>query len=236
MKKVVSFVAALGAAGFLASAAWIALSGSSGVADRVIVEYGAVAGQSRPASEQIAPDSTAAPAVPISSGALATLQTEPGPNPVRIRVDAIDLDASIEPMGYDPERRQMEIPGRADLVAWYRHGPLPGESGSSVLAAHVDWNRRPGAFYRLSEVRAGDFIVIEFADGSTRRFAAVGLESFEKSVLPGNRLFAKDGPAVLTLITCGGEFDRSEGGYAENLVLQAVEVVPPPYSVSDMAG
>jgi hypothetical protein len=36
-----------------------------------------------------------------------------------------------------------------------------------------------------------------------------------------NDTFARDGPAVLRLVTCGGEFDRSVHHYESNVVVTA---------------
>lgn len=177
------------------------------------------------------PDGTAdaveAPAIEVRSGSVASLQAPPPPAPVRLRIGGISVDAPVEPVGFDARRDQMEVPRDREIVGWYRHGPVPGEAGSAVLAAHVDWNGRPGAFFDLVEVAAGTTIVVGYDDGSERRFRAIALSQYGKEELPVDRLFAKDGPAVLTLITCGGRFDSSIRSYRDNIVLQAVEVESP---------
>jgi hypothetical protein len=44
-------------------------------------------------------------------------------------------------------------------------------------------------------------------------------------VLPLDRLFARDGPPRLTLITCGGPFLPEFGSYRDNVVVVA-ELLP----------
>jgi hypothetical protein len=44
---------------------------------------------------------------------------------------------------------------------------------------------------------------------------------YAKSSAPLDRLFARDGPPRLTLVTCGGSFDRGTGHYRDNVVVTA---------------
>ena len=48
-------------------------------------------------------------------------------------------------------------------------GPLPGEVGSAVVAAHVDSRTGPAPFYRLGEVQPGASIFVDYDDGSSVR-------------------------------------------------------------------
>ena len=43
-------------------------------------------------------------------------------------------------------------------------------------------------------------------------------------LLPTDDLFAVDGPARLTIITCGGVYERDNGGYQANVIITAVPV------------
>ena len=49
----------------------------------------------------------------------------------------------------------------------------------------------------------------------------VDVERVDKTRLPTAQLFARDGPPLLTLITCGGEFDRAAGHFRDNVVVHA---------------
>ena len=208
-------------------AAWISFDHGPGVAERPIAEFGNIPAYDPPMAEGFMAPEPARQSITVTSGSLAALQQPVSPAPVRIGIASISLDAPIEAVGYDPGKQEMEVPRSGDLVGWYKYGPTPGDPGSSVLAAHVDWNKRPGAFYQLSRVQAGELITVEYADGTARRFRIVALESFEKQALPVGQIFAKGGPAILTLITCGGEFDRSEQSYLDNVVVRAIEITAP---------
>jgi LPXTG-site transpeptidase (sortase) family protein len=141
------------------------------------------------------------------------------PSPAILDVAALDVaGAPIVPVGVEPDG-EMEIPGVAE-VGWYRHGPHPGDGGSSVLAAHIAYDGVDGVFRHLDDLRTGDDVVVGFADGATRRFAVDAVTRYPKSELPAD-VFADRGAARLVLITCGGRFDTASGHYEDNVVVHA---------------
>ncbi|MDP8959371.1 MAG: DUF4397 domain-containing protein [Actinomycetota bacterium] len=149
-----------------------------------------------------------------------SLSPNAGPPPVSLRIDALGVEAPVVVARVDAAR--MEVPQSVSQVAWYEYGPAPGESGSAVMAAHVDLaGRGPGVFFGLDRLRPGDVIVVGFEDGSERRFRVEALARYEKGTLPLDRIFARDGHPVLTLVTCGGTFDRSTRLYDSNVVVYA---------------
>ncbi len=100
--------------------------------------------------------STPAPAArPTTTTTPATTTTAaPPPVPNRIRIPAIGVDASVVPVGLNPDG-SMEVPAASD-VGWYELGVRPGgPQGSSVLAAHVDYAGQRGAFYDLRALEVG---------------------------------------------------------------------------------
>ncbi|MBM3695138.1 MAG: class F sortase [Actinobacteria bacterium] len=161
-------------------------------------------------------------AVPLVSGRLEDQAEAERPIPVRVRIAALGIDAPIQPVGVAGD--EMEVPGRADLVGWYRYGPAPGEPGSAVLAAHVAWRGKAGAFYRLRDLPEGSRIEVAYADGSVALFRSVALESYPKEELPVERVFSREGTPILTLITCGGAVNPSLRSFEENVVAYAVPV------------
>lgn len=146
----------------------------------------------------------------------------PAPPPVRLRIEEIGVDAPVVAYGVDADTGQMEVPDNVQEVAWYEHGPVPGEPGSSVLAAHVDLaGQGPGVFYRLADLDPGDVVAVDFEDGTRFTFIVAARVIYAKDQLPLDVVFAKQGPAVLTLITCGGDFDSSRSRYDSNVVVYA---------------
>lgn len=133
--------------------------------------------------------------------------------------------AAVVPVGVAPDG-QMEVPERVAEVGWYRFGPAPGgDAGSAVLAGHVDDRvQGAGAFARLDELTAGGTVVVRRAGAAALTWRIAEVRTVDKDALDLPALFARDGAPRLTLVTCGGAFDRASRQYAENVVVTAVPV------------
>lgn len=145
------------------------------------------------------------------------------PAPISISVTRLNVDAApVVDVGVE-DNGDMELPD-AEAVGWYRFNAKPGQEGSSVLAAHINYNGTNGVFRYLSRVKIGDRVAIGFEDGTSSEFEIVEVAQYAKQELPLDRIFDKAGPPVLTLITCGGDFNRSVRSYDDNFVAYAVPV------------
>ena len=143
--------------------------------------------------------------------------------PTAISIEGIGVaEAPVIDVGVE-ENGDMEIPG-ADSVGWYRFNATPGGAGSAVLAAHIAYNGEPGVFRYLADVDIGERVVVAFDDGTTSEFEIIELAQYDKQELPDDRVFAKDGEPILTLITCGGDFNRALRSYEDNIVAYAIPV------------
>ncbi len=170
-----------------------------------------------PAVPDVLPPATARPAVPAAETRL--------PEPVRLTAPGLGVDAAVDAVGVQPDG-QMFLPDDVDRVGWYRFGPAPGADGSAVIAGHVDDREQGlGAMAAFREAEVGQEVQVTDGAGTTTRWRVVSRELIEKQVLPLDRLFARDGPARLTLITCGGPFLPELGSYRDNVVVVA-EPVP----------
>ena len=58
-------------------------------------------------------------------------------------------------------------------------------------------------------------------DGKVRSFEVVARKRYEKTAIPLQEYFARDGAVRLTLITCGGPFDPKTRHYRDNVVVTA---------------
>lgn len=142
--------------------------------------------------------------------------------PVALQIPALEVEAAIVPAGVE-RNGDMEVPKNVRDVAWYKHGSAPGEPGSAVLAAHVDLaGQGPGVFYDLRTLEPGDEIYVTFDDGTIDAFTAEARTIYNKTELPVDTIFSRQGSPVLTLITCGGGFNRSLQSYDSNVVVYAV--------------
>ena len=188
------------------------------------------------------PEQVAAPAAPVvvefvpdASTAIAPVVPPPAPEPepveewrsapLAVRIPAIQVDATTVPVGLEVDG-SMEIPSDVATIGWYEPaeglGVTPGQSGTSVLAGHVDSRTQgAGAFYDLRDLRVGDLIEIAHEDGSTSTWRITRVTQYPKDELPIDEVFVWTGPPRLALITCGGAFDWTARSYTDNLVVYA---------------
>ncbi|MFE9918586.1 class F sortase [Micromonospora sp. NPDC005553] len=144
--------------------------------------------------------------------------------PVRLVIPAIDVTATINAVGINKRTDDFEVPPSVDKIGWYRYGPgLEADAGSIVIAGHVDSAQQgKGAFFRLRELDQGDTLTATGSDGEARKYRVVAREEYDKTKIPLERYFARDGKPRLTLITCGGPFDAKARKYRDNIVVTAV--------------
>ncbi len=165
--------------------------------------------------------------IPVSRGDLIP-PADPKSPPVSLTIDAIGVDAAVVPTGVDSRNGQMAVPGNVRDVACDKFGPVPGEAGSAVLAAHVDLaGSGLGVFFRLRELEPGDLIEVGLEGGDSQRFRVQARTSYHKDELPLDLIFAGEGRPVLTLVTCGGGFNASQGRCDSNVVVFAVPATAP---------
>jgi hypothetical protein len=140
--------------------------------------------------------------------------------PTGVRVPALDVDAPVQPVGVGPAGVLIVPPSPMD-VGWYQGGAVPGEPGVALLTSHVDTRTEGrGVFAGLVRLDAGDTVMVTAADGSTQRWTVTARTQHRKEDLP-EALFARSGPPVLALVTCGGPFDRDARRYRDNVIVWA---------------
>jgi LPXTG-site transpeptidase (sortase) family protein len=185
----------------------------------------------RPAPSPSATPSTApSPSSSVASAApsptlIASASAPPLTAPVRVRIPRISVNAQVLPVGLD-KSKALDIPEDITKVGWYELGVPPGaDQGSAVLVAHRDGRvQGHGVFYNLGQLGVGDKVAVTAEDGTVLRYKVVARELISKKRLPLEELFAVDGPARLTLISCGGYYDRANGGYQDNIVVTAIPI------------
>ncbi|SCG69137.1 class F sortase [Micromonospora coxensis] len=209
LAAVAAGVAALTVAGVVAC-------GSQPAEDVGAEEAAALAGSATPT-----PAGTSS-SVPVTAGELPT--GEQSVPPVRLVIPSIDVTATVDPVGVNPRTDEFEVPPSVDRIGWYRYGPgLEATAGSVVIAGHVDSaDQGKGAFFRLRELGRDDTVTVTGTDGRQRAYRVVARQEYDKSKIPLERYFARDGKLRLTLITCGGPFDAKTRSYRDNIVVTAV--------------
>jgi sortase (surface protein transpeptidase) len=137
-----------------------------------------------------------------------------------VRIPSIDVETSMIELGLLPDG-SLEAPEDFDVAGWYAAGPEPGEPGPSVIAGHVDSQHGPAVFYRLRELQPGAEVKVQAEDGTSVDFRVERIEMHPKDAFPTEAVYADTPGPTLRLITCGGEFDRDEGSYRDNVVVFA---------------
>ncbi|MCX6523689.1 MAG: class F sortase [Actinobacteria bacterium] len=161
-----------------------------------------------------------------SAADLSALPAAPAPVaevgvPIRIAIPELGVDSEVVPVGLEDDG-SMGLPGASE-AGWYQYGQRPGQpQGSAVIAAHVDYNKKPGVFIKLNSLPIGAEVLVTDDAGAVHRFIVTERFQVEKGELPAAELFRTTGDPVLTLVTCGGSFSKSRRSYADNIVIRAV--------------
>ncbi|MFF6999182.1 class F sortase [Streptomyces sp. NPDC008313] len=166
----------------------------------------AQSGTHRSATADAAPP--AAPALPHSP-------------PERIRIPSIGVDAPLMGLALTPQG-SLDVPPaeKKNLAGWYEAGTTPGETGTAVVAGHVDNAEGPAVFYRLGAVRKGAAIEVPRRDGTTARFTVDAVEVYDARAFPDEKVYGPAHRPEIRVITCGGGYSKSTG-YQGNVVVFA---------------
>ncbi|WP_203811321.1 class F sortase [Paractinoplanes tereljensis] len=179
-----------------------------------------LAGVASPPPAAASPPTVTASEIPTLAATLPT--SAPVIRPARIRIDRLNVSATVVPVGVDAAG-EVVVPPSVDTVGWYRYGPGLGMPGSMVVAGHVDSAQQGnGAFARLRMLGTGDRVEVTGTDGHVAAYRVVGREEYPKATIQLDRYFTSTGPQRLTLITCGGPFNQATGHYRDNVVVTAV--------------
>ena len=155
----------------------------------------------KPAPTVEEPTSVSVPDVPVVDAAPRSRTNSKAAQPVRVRIAEVDLDVEVRPTGVAATPRE--------------------RSGTTVIAAHVDTRSEGlGPFARLTSVRRGDRIVITDRGGDEHAYRIVTRRQIDRTRLPVDQLFDRDGPRRLVVLTCGGAYD-ARNGYRDNVVVIA---------------
>ena len=109
-----------------------------------------------------------------------------------------------------------------DFSAWPGLGGAPGRGGNAVFSGHVDSGRAAckngtvappceAVFWELRNLSTGDEIQIRIS-GETFNYRVVTRENVSAVDGAWDQIVASTAEETLTIITCGGEFDRRTGG------------------------
>jgi LPXTG-site transpeptidase (sortase) family protein len=140
-------------------------------------------------------------------------------SPVRITIPKINVDAVLEYVGLTPEG-EMDEPTEAGNAAWLNRRPLPGESGTSVIAGHFGFKyNKPAVFDNLHKLGKGDKVYIKDSKGGVTTFVVQELRNYVPKQDATEVFSSSDGKSHLNLITCKGSWNESLKSYNTRLVV-----------------
>jgi hypothetical protein len=164
---------------------------------------------------QPAPSPAAAAPTPAAAPAPAAVRaTELSIAKLRLRQPLVGLDVDASGV--------LQPPSSPDLAGWFIDSAVPGETGPTVLAGHVDSTTGPGVFVALKNLAPGDLIDIGRSDGHTAHYRVTAVQAFDKTRFPTDRVYGPTTGAELRVVTCGGAFDRATGHYERNVIIFGV--------------
>ncbi len=141
--------------------------------------------------------------------------------PDRIRIPSIRVDAPLMGLGLTRSGSlDVPPPERKNLAGWYEAGTTPGETGTAVVAGHVDNAVGPAVFYDLGALTRGRTIEVDRRDGSVAVFTVDSVEVYDAKSFPDEKVYGAAARPELRVITCGGPYSRRTG-YQGNVVVFA---------------
>ncbi|ELS53045.1 class F sortase [Streptomyces viridochromogenes] len=141
--------------------------------------------------------------------------------PDRIRIPSIRVDAPLMGLGLT-RTGSLDVPPaeRRNLAGWYEAGTTPGETGTAIVAGHVDNADGPAVFYHLGALKKGSTIEVDRRDGGTALFSVDAVEVYDAKDFPDKKVYGPAPRPELRVITCGGGYSRTTG-YRGNVVVFA---------------
>lgn len=157
---------------------------------------------------------------PAAAAPGVTETTKVPARPTRVRIPSQHVDVSIIDLGLQ-SNGEMQVPPDAKDAGWYVNSPIPGQVGPSVLAAHIDWKGVDGPFRHLDQLKPGDEVMVENAEGAELTFVIDRIDSVLKNAFPTDRIYADTPDPELVMITCGGSYDAAAHSYRSNIIARA---------------
>ncbi|MFC3576746.1 class F sortase [Streptomyces yaanensis] len=173
------------------------------------------------AAPQAPPQPSAAQAAAGTDHEGAAAPALPPSPPDRIRIPSIRVDAPLIGLGLTKAGSlNAPPPEQKNLAGWYEAGTTPGETGTAIVAGHVDNAQGPAVFYDLGALAKGSMIEVDRRNGSTAVFTVDAVEVYQAKAFPDDKVYGAAPRPELRVITCGGGYSKTTG-YQGNVVVFA---------------
>jgi LPXTG-site transpeptidase (sortase) family protein len=195
-------------------------------------------GQSTPATPTAGPQAGTSPTTGAVAAPTTSLPTiaparpspaaspSPSPSPAavtvywpeEIEIPKISVKAQVVHIGLDSDGA-MEAPNGPDIIGWYTGSVAPGIDGNTLVTAHVDWldrqtgTSREAVFWNLHKLEKGDRIIVRSEENKSFTFAVKDSITVRFDDQDALKYLDPTDNAILTLITCEGDFDANTRNY-----------------------
>ena len=143
----------------------------------------------------------------------------PSLTPVTLVIPKLKISATVEQVG-QTTTGAMDVPKKAEDVAWYVYGAKPGEVGNAVINGHYDTPSGRGAvFYHLKDLVKGDDVQVLSDDGTETDFVVTDKAEVPVVSFPSEYVFFTKPGSNLNLITCDGIWNALQHNYSTRMVI-----------------
>ncbi len=162
----------------------------------------------------------------LKSGPLGlTSQGSKGQVPIAISIPDANVDAEVEKNKIVDG--QMLDPSGPWVASWYQETAKAGDTvdyRNVVMSGHVDyWGVGPSIFQSVGSLGPGAQINITGENGDVFTYAVTKVENVpaQPTAEQLNAIVGRSKTPVLTIITCGGDFDQAKGEYLSRTIVRA---------------
>jgi LPXTG-site transpeptidase (sortase) family protein len=139
--------------------------------------------------------------------------------PVSLRIERLGIETEVVQAGIVEDAQGNEVWETVPFVAaHYRATGLVGTRGNPVISGHVVTLYEGNVFSNLFQVDFGDRIEVSTENGGKFLYRVADIKLVNPTDI---HVMAPTPDASLTLITCGGEFDRLTQSFSKRLVVVA---------------
>lgn len=151
-----------------------------------------------------------------------TAHTAPADYPRYLDIGKLGLsEVRVHAVGLDTNGH-IAAPTNIHDAAWYKTSAKPGQTGTTFIDGHLSGPNEPGVFAELKKLATGDDITIETGAGATVTYTVEKVEQLPvDQVNMEEALQYKSDEQSLTLMTCGGHFDRAKNAYEDRVIVYA---------------
>jgi len=145
----------------------------------------------------------------------------------RMLIEKIGVDAPIATYGLDENSVPIVPtgPDAAEVVAWYDFSARPGTGSNAVFAGHVTWNG-DAVFRNLNTLQPGDIVRLRDDRGTEMAYRVVSNVAVDPNDPQSVKVMYPTETEQVTIITCGGEYFRTDdpvagGDYTHRVIIKA---------------